>query len=109
MAGKKKKKRTLRLGEDGEIKLPPDALEALDLRAGDDVEIFVDTRRKQIRLERHVEDPWAEALREKKQKGFGDLMSEQTQREDEATRIFEEKLKDPPPKRKPEDDPGYWR
>lgn len=106
----KKKKRTLPLGPGGEVKLPADALEALGIEPEDkEVEIFVDTRRKQVRLERHVEDPWADALKEKEQKGLEDLMADQTQREQDAQDLFERKLKEPPPKRRPEDDPDYWR
>jgi bifunctional DNA-binding transcriptional regulator/antitoxin component of YhaV-PrlF toxin-antitoxin module len=106
----KKKKRTLPLGSGGELKLPPDALEALGIEPEDKaVEIFVDTRRKQIRLERHVDDPWADALKKKEEKDLEDLMADQEQREAEAQELFERKLKEPPPKRRPEDDPGYWR
>ena len=105
----KKKKRTLPIGPQGEVKLPLDAMEALDLEPGGTVEIVVDTRRKQIRLERHVDDPWADALREKDQKGFGDLLNEQDQRETDAADLFDRKIKEPPPKRKPEDDPDLWR
>ncbi|MHC4548032.1 MAG: AbrB/MazE/SpoVT family DNA-binding domain-containing protein [Planctomycetota bacterium] len=109
MSKKKKKKRTLPVGPHGEVKLPADVLEALGLQAGEQVEIHVDTRRKQVRLERHVEDAWAEAMREKSQKGLEDLMADQAQREEDANRIFEEKLKEPPPPRRPEDDPDLWR
>ncbi len=106
----KKKKRTLPLGPGGEVKLPPDVLQALGIEPEDkEVEIFVDTRRKQLRVERHVDDPWADALKEKDQKGFEDLMADQTQREADAQDLFEKKLKEPPPKRRPEDDPNYWR
>lgn len=105
----KQKKRTLEVGASGEIRLPPDALEMLEIEPGGKVEIFVDTRRKQVRLERHSDDPWADALRQKQQKGFDDLLAEQSQRESDAADLFDQRLKDPPPKRKPEDDPGYWR
>ena len=106
----KKKKRTLPLGSGGELKLPPDALEALGVGPEDKaIEIFVDTRRKQIRLERHVDDPWADALRAKSEKGLEDLMADQDQREADAQDLFDRKLKEPPPKRRPEDDPGHWR
>ncbi|MHC4134006.1 MAG: hypothetical protein ACYTDU_12070 [Planctomycetota bacterium] len=106
----KKKKRTLPLGSRGELKLPPDVLEALGIVPEDkEVEIFVDKRRKQIRLERHVDDPWAEAMEKKPEKGFEDLMADQQQREADAEDLFDRKIKEPPPKRRPEDDPGYWR
>ncbi len=106
----KKKPRTLKVGKNGEVKLPPDVLEAIGHEEGEDVRIFVDTRRKQVRLERHVDDPWADALKQKDEKGFDDLMDEQKGREDAAKRLFEERLKDPPKRdRKPEDDPDHWR
>ena len=107
---KKKKHRLLDVGPDGEVKLPPDALEAIALEAGEKVRIVVDTRRKEIRLERHVEDAWAEAMKPKEQKGFDDLMAEQARRDAEAKEIFERKLKDAKPgERRPEDDPDLWR
>ena len=107
----KKKKRLLKVDAKGNVKLPADALEAIGHETGEDVEIFVDTRRKQIRLERHVEDPWADALKPKDEKGFGDLMSEQQAREQAAADLFDQKMKDPPKadKRRPEDDPDHWR
>jgi antitoxin component of MazEF toxin-antitoxin module len=106
----KRKKRTLPLGSGGELKLPPDVLEALGIEPEDkEVEIFLDKRRKQLRLERHVDDPWAEALRQKPEKGLEDLMEDQAQREADAKELFERRLKEPPPERRPEDDPDYWR
>ena len=106
----KKKPRTLPLTADGALRLPPDVLEALGIEAEDrEVEIFVDTRRKQLRVERHVDDPWAEALKQKEQKGFDDLHAEQAERDAEAKRIFEEKLKDGPGKRRPGDNRDLWR
>lgn len=104
-----KKPVRLTVGRDGSVKLPQDAMEALDLAPGEQVELRIDTRRKQIRLERHVDDPWKEALKQKDEKGFEDLMSEQKAREAEAERLFDQRSKEPPPKKKPEDDPGYWR
>ena len=106
----KKKKRTLPLGPGGELKLPPDVLEALGIEPEDKVvEIFLDTRRKQIRLERHVDDPWAEAMRNRPERGIEDLMADQEQREADAEDLFDRKLKEPPPKRRPEDDTNHWR
>ncbi|MHC4819197.1 MAG: hypothetical protein ACYTF8_14205 [Planctomycetota bacterium] len=106
----KKKKRTLPLGSGGELKLPPDVLETLGIEPEDkEVEIFLDTRRKQLRVERHVDDPWAEALRQKEERDFEDLMADQEQREADAEDLFNRKLKEPPPERRPEDDPGHWR
>ena len=101
--------RKLKIGPDGKIQLPPDVLEALEASPGGDLEIFVDTRRKQVRLERHVEDPWAEATKERKQKGFDDLISDQEKRDQEASDLFDAKLKEPPEKKRPEDDPDLWR
>ena len=106
----KEKPRTIKVGANGEIKLPQDVLEAIGHEEGEDVRIFVDTRRKQLRIDRHVDDPWADALKAKDEKDFEDLMGEQKDREDAAKKLFDEKLKDPPKvDRKPEDDPDYWR
>jgi len=104
-----KKKRTLKVGPGGEVRLPPDALEAIEFQPGDEVELIIDTRRKQIHLERHVADPWAEAMRKKPEKGLEDLMDEQKQREEDAKELWERRVKEPPPKRRPEDDPDHWR
>jgi antitoxin component of MazEF toxin-antitoxin module len=105
----KKKPRTLDIGKDGSVRLPDDVMRALDLAPGEKVEIYLDTRRKAVRLERHVDDPWAEAMKQKPEKGFDDLMTEQQKREAEAERIWKEKLKEGPGERKPEDDPDRWR
>ena len=103
------KPRILNLGPNAEVQLPDDVLEALDLEPGGQLKLFVDTRRKQIRLERHVEDAWGEALKKKPEKGFEDLVSEQKARDAAASELFDNRLKEPPEKRKPEDDPDYWR
>jgi len=107
----KKKPRSLKVGPEGTVKLPPDALEAIGWEAGEDVRIVLDTRQKRILLERHVEDAWADALKQRPGKGFDDILSEQAQREQEARDIFERRLKETKPgeKPRPEDDPNYWR
>jgi antitoxin component of MazEF toxin-antitoxin module len=99
----------LEVGADGRIKLPPAALEALELEPGEHVTLYIDTRRKSLRIERHVADAWGEALKEKPQKALEDLFHEQRGREAEAERQFDEEMRKPPPKRRPEDDPGHWR
>jgi len=105
----KKEARVLKVGPGGEVRLPRDALQSLELEPGGEVELFVDTRRKQIRLERHVQDAWEEALREKPKKGFDDLMDEQSRRDVAAAELFEKKLKEPPSGRRPEDNLDLWR
>lgn len=105
------KKLKLRVGAAGEVKLPPEALEALELEPGGEMSLEIDTRRKQLRLERHVDDAWGEALKEKPQKGMEDLLDEQKKRDEAAKEIFEKRLKDKKPtdKRRPEDSPDFWR
>jgi len=106
------KGRIFDLGKDGSLKLPPDMLEALELEPGQKVRVFLDTRRKELRVERHVDDPWAEAMKRKQGPDFDDLFADQSRREAEADRIFDEKMnqaKKEKPKRRPEDDPDYWR
>jgi len=103
------KYRKLPVGKNGEVRLPPDALEALGLEAGEQVRLTIDTRRHEIRLERHVDDAWGEALKEKKGKDFTDLWDDQSKREEEAKRIFDEGLKKKHAPRKPEDDRERWR
>jgi antitoxin component of MazEF toxin-antitoxin module len=105
------KKLKLRVGAAGEVKLPPEALEALDLEPGGEMSLEIDTRRKQLRLERFVADAWAEAMKEKPQKGLEDLMEDQKQREEAAKELFEKRLRDKSAKdkRRPEDSPDHWR
>ncbi len=105
------KKLKLKVGGMGELKLPAEALEALELEPGQEVSLEIDTRRKQLRLERFVADAWAEALKEKPQKGMEDLLDEQKQRDEAAKELFEKRLKEKSPKdkRRPEDSPDHWR
>lgn len=105
------KKLKLKVGATGEVKLPPEALEALELEPGGEMSLEIDTRRKQLRLERHVDDAWGEALKEKPQKGMEDLLDEQKKRDEAAKEMFEKRLKDKKPgdKRRPEDSPDFWR
>jgi hypothetical protein len=99
----------LKIGQGGEIHLPPEAMELLELEPGHQVKLFLDKRRKQIRLERMVEDPWGEAMDRKSEKGFEDILGEQKDRDQEAADYFDKKIKEPPPKRRPEDNPDLWR
>ena len=105
------RKLKLKVGAAGEVKLPPEAMEALEIEPGHEVTLEIDTRRKQLRLERHVADAWTEAMKEKPQKGLEDLMDEQKQREEAAKEHFEKRIKEKSPKDKPrpEDRPDYWR
>ena len=105
----KKKPRLLDVGSNWEIKLPADVVEALGLESGEKVQIYIDARRKAVRLERHVDDPWGEALKEKDTPGFEDLMEDHQTREEDAKKLFEQKLKEKPEKRRPEDNPDLWR
>ena len=107
----RKKPRTLDVGTGGEVKLPPDALEAIGWEPGEQVRLQIDTRGKRIVLERHVEDAWADALKQRPEKGFEDILSEQAQREEDAKDVFERRLKERKPGegRRPEDDPDRWR
>ena len=86
--------RTYRIGADGTLRLPPDALDALGAEAGDEVKLFIDSRKKFVRIERHSDDPWADALREKKSKGLEDLLAEQQKRQAAADDLFNKRLRD---------------
>lgn len=98
------------IGADGGVRIPPEVLEALEIEPGGKVRLFVDTRRKSLRIERHSDDPWADALKPKSQKDFEDLLDAQKDRDEQARRVFEKRVKETPPaKRKPEDDPDLWR
>ncbi len=101
----------LRVGPDGSIQLPKEALDLIDVEPGGQIKLFIDARRTQLRVERHVDDAWADALQQKEQPGMEDLIAEQEKREADAGKLFDERMKDPPKvdKRKPEDNPDYWR
>lgn len=105
-----KKPLILDLGANGELRLPGEALEALDVQPGEKLSLRIDTRHKQVRLERHVDDPWSEALKPKKQDGFEDILGAQKQRDADAADLFNKRVKEAPKeKRRPEDDPDRWR
>ncbi|MFQ5844327.1 MAG: AbrB/MazE/SpoVT family DNA-binding domain-containing protein [Planctomycetota bacterium] len=100
----------VKVGPDGAVRLPPDALKLLGVEPGEPVKLFLDARRSQLRLERHVEDAWGEAMKPKEQAEFEDLLADQKRRQEEAKKLFDRKIKEPPPKeRRPEDNPDYWR
>ncbi|MGQ0612134.1 MAG: hypothetical protein ACT4PV_00070 [Planctomycetaceae bacterium] len=101
--------RFLKLGPKGELQLPDEALQALELKPGESVKLRIDARHKVLHLERHVDDPWSEALKGKKGRELEDLLTEQKQRDAEATRLFEQRLKDPVKPPRPEDRPDHWR
>ncbi len=101
--------RFLTLGPKGELHLPAEALHALELKPGESVKLRIDARNKVLHLERHVDDPWKEALKEKQNPGFEDLLQDQKQRDAEATRQFEQRMKDPVKPPRPEDRPDHWR
>jgi len=84
----------VRLSKDGSVRLPPEVLEALGAEEGDTLRLFVDRRRKSVRIERFSEDPWADALREGPQKGIEDLLSDQKKRQAEAEDLFDRKLRE---------------
>ena len=86
--------RTYKIEPDGSLKLPREALDALGAAPGDDVKLFVDSRRKFVRVERHSDDPWADALKEKKSKGLEDLFEEQQKRQTDAHDLFNQRLRD---------------
>jgi len=101
--------RHLKLGPKGELHLPDEALHALDLKPGESVKLRIDARHKVLHLERHVDDPWAEALRDKQAPGFEDLLHEQKKRDEEAKRQFDQRMKEPGKAPRPEDRPDHWR
>jgi len=85
--------RTYKLEADGSLKLPPDALDALGAMPGDEVKLFVDSRKKSVRIERHSDDPWADAMRQKQSKGLEDLLADQQKRQQAADDLFNQGLR----------------
>ena len=82
----------IKIEADGSLRLPPEALQTLGAEPGDDVKLFLDNRKKQIRMERTSGDAWADAMRETKSKGLEDIFADQQKREAEADDIFKRKL-----------------
>ena len=97
-----------KIESDGSLRLPPEALAALGAEPGDEVRLFVDSRRKSVRIERHSADPWADAMKEKPSHDMEDLFAQQKRREAEADDIFQKRLRD---SKKQGDDPkpDKWR
>ena len=91
---------THKIESDGSLRLPPEALAALGAEPGDDVRLFIDTRRKSVRIERHSDDPWADAMKDRPSHDMEDLFAQQKRREAEADDIFQNRLR----KSKKEDD-----
>ena len=80
--------------KDGSVRLPAEVLEALAAEPGDTLKIFVDKKRKSVRLERFSDDPWADAMRESSSKGFDDILADQQKRQEAADDIFNQRLRD---------------
>jgi bifunctional DNA-binding transcriptional regulator/antitoxin component of YhaV-PrlF toxin-antitoxin module len=98
----------LPISKDGSVRLPNEVLEALMAEPGDTLKVFVDKKRKAVRLERFSEDPWADAMREGPSKGLEDILADQQKRQAEAEDLFDQKLKETDGE-KPEDDFDKWR
>ncbi|MHC4953779.1 MAG: hypothetical protein ACYTGZ_07800 [Planctomycetota bacterium] len=102
--------KTYSIQPDGSIKLPHEALEAIGAEPGDEVRLFIDGRKKVIRIERHSDDPWADALKEKPKQDMEGIFEEQKRRQAEAEAIFKKRLKDSKPgEGKPDSDSDKWR
>ena len=77
---------------------------------GDEVRLFIDGRKKAIRIERHSDDPWADAMKEKPKIGMKDIFEDQKRRQAEAEQTFKKRLKESEPgEGKPDNDPDKWR
>ena len=98
----------LRIEADGSLRLPPEALAALGAVPGDELKLFIDTRGKSVRIERHSVDPWADAMKDKPSQDMEDLFAQQKQREAEADETFQKRLRD---SKKEADEPksDKWR
>jgi bifunctional DNA-binding transcriptional regulator/antitoxin component of YhaV-PrlF toxin-antitoxin module len=83
----------VKLGDRGDLLLPEDALSAIDVAPGDKVRITIDHRRNELRIDRFVDDLWAEATKDKPKKDFDDLLSEQRKRTQAAKDVFDRRFK----------------
>lgn len=101
----------IKLDKDGALRLPQEVLDAMGAEPGDEMKLIVDNRRKSVRIERHANDPWADAMREQKTKKLDDVLADQQKRHSEAEDLFDKKLRDAKPgDGKPADtDIDKWR
>lgn len=98
-----------RLDREGRLVLPPEMLAAMGVRPGQEVELS--RQGKRIVIERYVpKDPFAQP-QAKPKVSFDGLLKREEKRRQEASDIFEERLKDPPKLAdlRPEDHPDFWR
>jgi len=91
--------------QDGTIRLPKEAMEALDVGPGSYLKVTIHSGR--VELVKTVYDPWEEGQRKKKTASFEELLKRQKEDLAEAERDFMEKLKKPPDVR-PEDRLDFW-
>ena len=106
----------IKLEADGSLRLPQSVLDAIGAEPGDELKLFVDNRRKSVRIERFATDPWADAMREQKTKKLDDVLADQQKRHAEAEDLFDKKMRDaqssetkPADGSKPPDDADKWR
>jgi antitoxin component of MazEF toxin-antitoxin module len=100
----------IKLESDGSLRLPQSVLDAIGAEPGDELKLFVDNRRKSVRIERYATDPWADAMREQKTKKLDDVLADQEKRHADAEDLFDKKLRDAEPgDGKPSDDADKWR
>ncbi len=91
--------------KEGRIELSQKALGALGVAPGKEVKIKV--RGKQVTVERHIADPFAEYRNKPKAPGIQGLATAQKKKKEEAKEEFKKRLKERPEVR-PEDRPYFW-
>ena len=96
------------IAADGALRLPEETLERLGWKTGSYLEVSVeggDARFHPIEV-----DLFAEALKEPDPNSFDQILSKQKKSQEDAFKLFEEKIKDKdPPEVRPEDRPDHWR
>jgi bifunctional DNA-binding transcriptional regulator/antitoxin component of YhaV-PrlF toxin-antitoxin module len=98
----------IRVSPDGSLRLPGELTEKLGWTTGSYLEVLVEG--DTLRLRRIEVDPFAEALKKPDAGMFEKLLEKQKKSQEDAARIFEEKIrKGDSLEIRPEDKPDYWR
>ena len=100
------KKIRVRIGADGEIRLPADTMEQLGWGSRHVLEVTL--TEAGVRLEKIDVDPFEEAMKKPDPDAFDRILADQKESQKKAFDTFDERIKDPP-EVQPEDRPDQWR
>lgn len=96
----------IQISRDGSIRLPKKLMEEVGWMPGSYLKVTRDEA--VIALEKIQFDPFAEAQKGPDKDAFDKVLKKQREGAEEAKRLFEEKIKEPPGEIRPEDKPFFW-